>query len=117
MEEVDGIVLVSLRQLGVPLPENITSLRQFDTQTLFQSVVAYMKVIDPDKKLPDNLPKEVGSTAFSQLQQQKTKTSHRQQKDIELERTSLVQSKTWVIPTSWDLISFCTQTRLTFESC
>ncbi len=59
MEEVDGIILVSLRQIGVGIDANVTSLKQFNSDLFFLAVVSYLKVIQPDKKLPDSLPKEV----------------------------------------------------------
>ncbi|XP_074872332.1 coiled-coil domain-containing protein 22 isoform X2 [Carettochelys insculpta] len=47
MEEVDNILICSLRLSGTPVPEEAQSLREFTTELIVESVVRCLRVINP----------------------------------------------------------------------
>ncbi|BFZ14968.1 hypothetical protein BsWGS_18007 [Bradybaena similaris] len=56
MEEVDRIIVHSLRSIGCDLEEDVQSLRQFTTEVIVSTVVRCLKVILGDIDLPSSLP-------------------------------------------------------------
>ncbi|KAL0268828.1 UNVERIFIED_CONTAM: hypothetical protein PYX00_010641 [Menopon gallinae] len=56
MEEVDRIILHSLRQIGCDVDEEITSLKQFDSEMIVKAAVSCLDVIQPGLGLPKALP-------------------------------------------------------------
>ncbi|CAL1536601.1 unnamed protein product [Lymnaea stagnalis] len=56
MEEVDRIIIHSLRSIGCDLEDDVQSLRQFGTEIIIASVVQCLKVIIGDIDLPSTLP-------------------------------------------------------------
>nr|XP_032828174.1 coiled-coil domain-containing protein 22 isoform X2 [Petromyzon marinus] len=47
MEEVDGIILHSLRQCGLEVPEEVTGLKEFTTELIVEGAVLCLRVISP----------------------------------------------------------------------
>ncbi|KAK0062211.1 coiled-coil domain-containing protein 22 [Biomphalaria pfeifferi] len=56
MEEVDRIIVHSLRSIGCDVEDDIQSLRQFGTELIIATVVQCLKVILGDIDLPSSLP-------------------------------------------------------------
>ncbi|CAG5126194.1 unnamed protein product [Candidula unifasciata] len=56
MEEVDRIIVHSLRSIGCDLEDDVQSLRQFTTEVIVSTVVRCLKVILGDIDLPSSLP-------------------------------------------------------------
>ncbi|RUS87267.1 hypothetical protein EGW08_004947 [Elysia chlorotica] len=56
MEEVDRIIIHSLRSIGCDLEDDIQSLRQFGTELIVATVVRCLKIIVGDIDLPSTLP-------------------------------------------------------------
>ncbi|CAN8006718.1 unnamed protein product [Ixodes hexagonus] len=52
MEEVDQIIIHSLRQVGCELGDDVISLKQFTTEITVEGVVRCLKFITPDCELP-----------------------------------------------------------------
>ncbi|XP_064481357.1 coiled-coil domain-containing protein 22 homolog [Ornithodoros turicata] len=52
MEEVDQIVIHTLRQIGCDLDEDTTSLKQFTTEITVEGVVRCLRLINPELNLP-----------------------------------------------------------------
>lgn len=52
MEEVDQIIIHTLRQIGCDVDEGIISLKQFTTEATVEGVVRCLKLISPDSSLP-----------------------------------------------------------------
>ncbi|XP_061430529.1 coiled-coil domain-containing protein 22-like [Lethenteron reissneri] len=47
MEEVDSIILHSLRQCGLEVPEEVTGLKEFTTELIVEGAVLCLRVINP----------------------------------------------------------------------
>ncbi|XP_012945251.1 coiled-coil domain-containing protein 22 homolog [Aplysia californica] len=56
MEEVDRIIVHSLRSIGCDIEEDVQSLRQFSTELIVATVARCLKVISSDLELPSSLP-------------------------------------------------------------
>lgn len=56
MDEIDNIILHSLRQIGCTLDEEVTSLDEFSSTLLVQVVSKCISLIDPGLDLPRTLP-------------------------------------------------------------
>uniref|UniRef100_A0A1Q3F102 Coiled-coil domain-containing protein 22 homolog n=1 Tax=Culex tarsalis TaxID=7177 RepID=A0A1Q3F102_CULTA len=56
MDEIDNIILHSLRQIGCTLDEEVTSLDEFSPTLLVQVVSKCIALIDPSLDLPQTLP-------------------------------------------------------------
>lgn len=56
MDEIDNIILHSLRQIGCTLDEEVTSLDEFSPTLLVQVVSKCISLIDPSLDLPRTLP-------------------------------------------------------------
>ncbi|XP_059146122.1 coiled-coil domain-containing protein 22 homolog [Physella acuta] len=56
MEEVDRIIIHSLRSIGCDLEDEVQSLRQFSTEIIIATVVKCLKAIVGDVDLPSTLP-------------------------------------------------------------
>ncbi|XP_076446485.1 coiled-coil domain-containing protein 22 homolog [Babylonia areolata] len=56
MEEVDRIIIHSLRSIGCDLGEEVYSLKQFNTDLIVAATVQCIKVINNDADLPATLP-------------------------------------------------------------
>ncbi|KAK6619484.1 hypothetical protein RUM43_012241 [Polyplax serrata] len=56
MEEVDRIILHSLRQIGCDINEEVMSLKQFDSELIVKSAVSCLELIQPGLGLPKSLP-------------------------------------------------------------
>lgn len=56
MDEIDNIILHSLRQIGCTLNEEVTSLDEFSPTLLVQVVSKCISLIDPSLDLPRTLP-------------------------------------------------------------
>lgn len=56
MDEIDNIILHSLRQIGCALDEEVTSLDEFSPTLLVQVVSKCITLIDPSLDLPRTLP-------------------------------------------------------------
>lgn len=52
MEEVDQIIIHTLRQVGCALDEEVVSLKQFTTEITVEGVVRCLRLISPDRELP-----------------------------------------------------------------
>ncbi|XP_015918105.1 coiled-coil domain-containing protein 22 homolog [Parasteatoda tepidariorum] len=60
MEEVDEIVLHTLRQIGSDLGE-ISSLAEFNTSIAIESVIRCLKLINPSLELPNHVPQNMSA--------------------------------------------------------
>ncbi|GFO47538.1 coiled-coil domain-containing protein 22 homolog [Plakobranchus ocellatus] len=56
MEEVDRIIIHSLRSIGCDVDDQVQSLRQFGTELIVATVVRCLKIIIGDIDLPSTLP-------------------------------------------------------------
>ncbi|PNF40363.1 Coiled-coil domain-containing protein 22-like protein [Cryptotermes secundus] len=56
MEEVDGIIIHSLRQVGCDVEDDVDSLKQFSTELVIEAAVRCLDVIQPGLGLPHSLP-------------------------------------------------------------
>ncbi|PSN38748.1 Coiled-coil domain-containing protein 22 [Blattella germanica] len=56
MEEVDNIIIHSLRQVGCDIEEEIDSLKHFSTDLVIEAAVRCLDVIQPGLGLPHSLP-------------------------------------------------------------
>ncbi|OWF47632.1 coiled-coil domain-containing protein 22 homolog [Mizuhopecten yessoensis] len=56
MEEVDHIIIHSLRVIGCDIEEDVTNLKQFSTELIVSAVIRCLKVINSDVDLPNSLP-------------------------------------------------------------
>jgi hypothetical protein len=56
MEEVDNIIIHSLRQVGCDIEEDVDSLRHFSTELVIEAAVRCLDVIHPGLGLPHSLP-------------------------------------------------------------
>lgn len=56
MDEIDNIILHSLRQIGCTLDDEVTSLDEFSPTLLVQVVSKCITLIDPSLELPQTLP-------------------------------------------------------------
>jgi len=64
MEEADNILILGIRDLGVPIDDGIVSIKQLidgNPAWVYQACVAYLKVIDPEKEFPDALPRHMSA--------------------------------------------------------
>lgn len=61
MEEVDNIVLIALRQIGVGLAPEIRSIKEFSVEDIVESVAKGLKIIDPSREYSTRLPKEMSA--------------------------------------------------------
>lgn len=52
MEEVDQIIIHTLRQIGCDFDEDVVSLKQFTTEITVEGVVRCLRLISPDRELP-----------------------------------------------------------------
>lgn len=52
MEEVDQIIIHTLRQVGCELGDDVVSLKQFTTEITVEGVVRCLRFISPDRELP-----------------------------------------------------------------
>ncbi|XP_037039865.1 coiled-coil domain-containing protein 22 homolog [Bradysia coprophila] len=56
MEEIDNILMHSLRQIGCDIDDNITSLAEFSPERIFETVSKCLLLIKPTLELPVSLP-------------------------------------------------------------
>ncbi|XP_021913925.1 coiled-coil domain-containing protein 22 homolog [Zootermopsis nevadensis] len=63
MEEVDSIIIHSLRQVGCDIEEDVESLKNFSTELVIEAAVRCLDVIQPGLGLPHSLPDSM-STRF-----------------------------------------------------
>ncbi|KAJ4439679.1 hypothetical protein ANN_07807 [Periplaneta americana] len=56
MEEVDNIIIHSLRQIGCDIEEEVDSLKSFTTELVIEAAVRCLDVIQPGHGLPHSLP-------------------------------------------------------------
>ncbi|GFG34309.1 hypothetical protein Cfor_08935 [Coptotermes formosanus] len=56
MEEVDNIIIHSLRQVGCDIEEDVDSLKHFSTELIIEAAVRCLDVIHPGLGLPHSLP-------------------------------------------------------------
>ncbi|KAJ8674840.1 hypothetical protein QAD02_010626 [Eretmocerus hayati] len=56
MEEVDKIIIHSLRQIGCEIEEEVTNLAKFDTDLVIKAVVKCLLIIQPDLDMTPVLP-------------------------------------------------------------
>ncbi|XP_052795747.1 coiled-coil domain-containing protein 22 homolog [Mya arenaria] len=74
MEEVDNIILHSLRSIGCEIEDDVQSLKQFSTEVIVACAVRCLKTILQDVDLPNYLPQamsakfRMGTTLASHLQ-------------------------------------------------
>ncbi|XP_052281659.1 coiled-coil domain-containing protein 22 homolog [Dreissena polymorpha] len=74
MEEVDNIILHSLRSIGCDIDEEVQSLKQFSTEVIVACTVKCLRTIVKDVDLPSSLPQgmaakfRVGTALASNLQ-------------------------------------------------
>jgi len=64
MEEADNILILGIRDLGVPVDDGIISIKQMidgNPAWVYQACVAYLKAIDPEKEFPENLPRHMSA--------------------------------------------------------
>ncbi|XP_001639122.2 coiled-coil domain-containing protein 22 homolog [Nematostella vectensis] len=61
MEEVDNIIIHTLRQIGCEIPEEIQSLREFTTTVIVQASSKCLHVINEDIDIPSNLPSSMSA--------------------------------------------------------
>jgi len=64
LEEADNILILGIRDLGVPIDDGIVSIKQMveaNPSLVYQTCVAYLKAIDPDKEFPENLPRHMSA--------------------------------------------------------
>ncbi|XP_074650144.1 coiled-coil domain-containing protein 22 homolog [Tubulanus polymorphus] len=52
MDEVDGIIIHSLRSVGCTIQENVESIQQFDTELIIEATVRCLRVINSSLELP-----------------------------------------------------------------
>ena len=56
MEQVDQIITVTLRDIGIDVPTEIVSLKHFDTSLVVKSVARCVNLINSDTKMSEVLP-------------------------------------------------------------
>ncbi|XP_050417021.2 coiled-coil domain-containing protein 22 homolog [Patella vulgata] len=56
MEEVDNIIIHSLRSIGCELDDDLSNLKQFSTEVIVATIVKCIKFIKNDVELPSTLP-------------------------------------------------------------
>lgn len=61
MEEVDNIIIVSLRSVGSDIGENIASLKQFTTDIIVDGAAQCLATINEKYKFPKKLPQEMSA--------------------------------------------------------
>ncbi|KAG8223724.1 hypothetical protein J437_LFUL003630 [Ladona fulva] len=61
MEEVDKIIIHSLRQVGCDIEDEIESLQQFTTELVVEATVRCLRVIQPGLTLPVSLPSSMSA--------------------------------------------------------
>eukprot|EP00117_Sycon_ciliatum_P008929 scpid41137/ scgid11431/ Coiled-coil domain-containing protein 22 homolog len=59
MDEVDNIIIVSLRQIGCAIDENTISLTTFSTDQVVEGCARCLKLIDESIELPTRLPESM----------------------------------------------------------
>eukprot|EP00698_Gefionella_okellyi_P025212 TRINITY_DN914_c0_g1_i1.p1 TRINITY_DN914_c0_g1~~TRINITY_DN914_c0_g1_i1.p1 ORF type:complete len:598 (+),score=124.78 TRINITY_DN914_c0_g1_i1:44-1795(+) len=60
MEEVDNIILVTLKDLGCHLPKTLTNMGAFDADNLLRALCVISRVIAPSIELPEKIPSQMG---------------------------------------------------------
>ncbi|XP_031555809.1 coiled-coil domain-containing protein 22 homolog [Actinia tenebrosa] len=74
MEEVDNIIIHTLRQIGCDMPEEVASIKDFTTPVIVQAVSKCLHVINEELQIPSNLPASmsarfrIGTTMATALQ-------------------------------------------------
>ncbi|CAH1400021.1 unnamed protein product [Nezara viridula] len=61
MEEVDRIIIHSLKDIGCDLDEDIQGLEEFSTEMVVQAAARCLKIIQPDIDISDTLPQNMAS--------------------------------------------------------
>lgn len=61
MEEVDKIIIHSLKDIGCDLDEDLQGLEEFSTEMVVQAAARCLKVIQPDIDISDTLPQNMAS--------------------------------------------------------
>lgn len=56
MEEVDNIIIHSLKQIGCNIGEDVKNLTNFPPELLVETVASCIQLIDPSLSLPKSLP-------------------------------------------------------------
>ncbi|XP_077975450.1 coiled-coil domain-containing protein 22-like [Styela clava] len=56
MEEVDNIIVNSLRECGCDFVDDVSSIAEFSTENVVEATVRCLKMINPDLKLSHSLP-------------------------------------------------------------
>jgi len=59
MEEVDEIIVHSLRSIGFQLDDEVKSIKQLKTDDVANAVLALVKAIDPSQPFPRSLPRQM----------------------------------------------------------
>lgn len=61
MDEVDKIILVSLAHIGCEIPQDVTSLKEFNADMIVEGVARGLKAIDSKLEFATKLPPEMSS--------------------------------------------------------
>jgi hypothetical protein len=56
LDEVDNIIIVTLRQIGCDIPDNVTNLSVFTSEIVVSAVSRCLKTINDELDLPRKLP-------------------------------------------------------------
>lgn len=68
MEQVDNIIISSLRELGCNIDEEITALNSFEPELSVKIVSKLLKIIKPEcSELPDKLPQNMAQRFSGEL--------------------------------------------------
>ena len=59
MEQVDQIIIVTLRDIGIDIDTDIVSLNHFSTQLIVQSAAKCLNIINGTTKLSEKLPENM----------------------------------------------------------
>ncbi|KYQ90649.1 hypothetical protein DLAC_09283 [Tieghemostelium lacteum] len=63
MDDVDQIILITIKDLGCELNENITGVKDFDCDMTYEFIISYLRLINENKinNLPTTLPKNMSA--------------------------------------------------------
>lgn len=56
MEQVDDIIILSLREIGCDIDESIKSLSSFEPELCVKAVAMLIKIMNPQIEIPGSLP-------------------------------------------------------------
>ena len=59
MEQVDQIIIVTLRDVGIEIDGDVTSLSKFSTQLIVQSTAKCLNIISGNSKVSEKLPENM----------------------------------------------------------